>query len=131
MAYRHIKILFMFLLLSLVFISCSESEEPVALVQPEYEGIELPLEIWSTVTLKKLSMKWNSCVLDENGESIEIGTKVLVLERANCDEVIWNLTEPSVVFRTGMVKVRVIDTGQEGYIWSGAANIQNSSSLNP
>ena len=76
-------------------------------------------------------MKWNSCVVDENGESIEIGTKVLVLEKANCDEVIWNLTEPSAIFRTSLVKIRVIDTGQEGYTWSNAANIQNASSLNP
>ena len=112
MTFRNIKILFMMLLLCIVFTSCSDSTETVALVQPQYEGNELPLEIWSTVKLKKLSMKWNSCVVDENGESIEIGTKVLVVEKANFDEVIWNLTEPSVVFRTSLVKIRVIDTGQ-------------------
>ena len=130
MVYRYIKILLMFLLLSIVFTSCSDSTETVALVQPELEGSELPLEIWSTIKLKKLSMKYNSCVLDENGNSVEIGTKVLVLEKANCDQVIYNPAEPPVVFRTGMVKIRVIDTGQEGYTWSSAAGIQRSTSLN-
>ena len=130
MTFRNIKILFMMLLLCIVFTSCSDSTETVALVQPQYQGNELPLEIWSTVKLKKLSMKWNSCVVDENGESIEVGTKVLVLEKANCDEVIYNLVEPSVVFRTGLIKIRVIDTGQEGYTWSSAAGIQRSTSLN-
>ena len=130
MTYRYIKILFMFVLLSIVFTSCSDSTETVALVQPEYQESELPLEIWSTLKLKKLSMKYNSCVLDENGDSIEIGTKGLVLEKANCDEVIYNLVEPSVVFRTGLIKIRVIDTGQEGYTWSSAAGIQRSTSLN-
>ena len=131
MVYRYIKILLMFLLLSIVFTSCSDSTETVALVQPELEGSELPLEIWSTIKLKKLSMKYNSCVLDENGNSIEIGTKVLVLEKANCDQVIYNPAEPPVAFRTGMVKIRVIDTGQEGWTWSTAADIKNSSNLNP
>ena len=131
MVYRYIKILLMFLLLSIVFTSCSDSTETVALVQPELEGSELPLEIWSTIKLKKLSMKYNSCVLDENGNSVEIGTKVLVLEKANCDQVIYNPAEPPVVFRTGMVKIRVIDTGQEGWTWSTAADIKNSSNLNP
>ena len=60
----------MFVLLSIVFTSCSDSTETVALVQPEYQESELPLEIWSTLKLKKLSMKYNSCVLDENGDSI-------------------------------------------------------------
>lgn len=121
MTYSYIKILLIFLLLGIVFTSCSGSPKTVVLVQPESEGYELPLEIWSTMNLKKLSMKLNSCVLDEKGNPVEIGTKAIVLEKAKCEEVIYK-TKPPMTFPMGMVKIRVIDTGEEGWTWSGAVN---------
>ena len=121
MTFSYIKILLMFLVLSIVFTSCDSTKQAV-IVQPESEEYELPLEIWSTITLEKLSMKKNYCVIDEGGNPIEIGTKVLVLEKAVCVSVKYK-SEPPIIFPTGMVKIRVIDTGQEGWIWSTAAKL--------
>jgi len=111
----------MFLLLSIVFTSCSGSTKQVVLVQPQSEGYELPLEIWSTIKLEKLSMRLNHCVLDEVGNPIEIGTKVVVLEKARCVSVIYK-SEPPMTFPTGMVKIRIINTGQEAWTWSNAVS---------
>ncbi|MQG18892.1 MAG: hypothetical protein FI687_03875 [SAR202 cluster bacterium] len=131
MIIKRMKILLVFLLVTISLVSCSNEPEPVSVVQPQDNGIQLPLETWPTVSLKKLSMKWNSCVINENGDPIQIGTRVLVVERAQCDEVVYNPDSSIGTIRTGMVKIRILDTGQEVWTWSSAANIKNSSRLNP
>ena len=89
--------------------------------------ISLPLEVWSTFEYQMLavySTKRNHCVIDGRGDPVPLGGKVEVIDEAICLYVRFN--EPGEMPRTypmGLMKVRVVDTGQEGWIWNTAINL--------
>ena len=90
--------------------------------------IKLPLEIWSSFEYRQLavhSTKRNHCVIDGRGDPVPLGAKVEVIDEAICFYVRFN--EPGESPRTypmGLMKVKVLDTGQEGWIWNTAINLE-------
>ena len=89
--------------------------------------ISLPLEVWSTFEYKMLAVysnRRNHCVIEGRGAPVPLGSKVEVIDEATCFYVRFN--EPGESPRTypmGLMKVRVVDTGQEGWIWNTAINL--------
>jgi len=89
--------------------------------------IKLPLEIWDSFEYKMLavySTKRNHCVIDGRGDPIPLGVKVKIIDEATCFYVRFN--EPGESPRTypiGLMKIMVIDTGQEGWIWNTAIDL--------
>ena len=66
--------------------------------------------------------KSEHCVLQESdGSQLEVGTKVEVLEEATCLYVRLNPVEGSPKnYSAGIMRIRVVETGQEGWTWSKA-----------
>ncbi|MQG18416.1 MAG: hypothetical protein FI687_01365 [SAR202 cluster bacterium] len=86
--------------------------------------IQLPLEVWSSFEYRMLaiySTKHNHCVIDGRGDPVPIDARVKVIDEATCLYVRFN--DPGESPRTyplGLMKIKVIDTGQEGWIWNTA-----------
>jgi len=99
--------------------------------------IELPLIMWDSWEAKrygvaggidsagyfKPSLKADFCAVRGDGTLLEVGTKVEVLEHAPCLYSIQFIEgQKAPQYMIGMSKIRVIETGQEGWVFSPAVN---------
>ncbi len=90
----------------------------------------LPLLIWPSFEYKRLA--WNHktkvehCLITESeGVEINIGSKVEVLDEARCLYVRLNSVEGAPKnYSTGIMRIRVVETGEEGWIWSKAVDLK-------
>ena len=146
------NILVLLILINLVvlvfLIACSSSEskflkgvivEPITqtTVKPQGESgrnIErkLPLEMWQSFEYQMLNnkiaynfqtRKEEFCVLSETGVHIPLGASVKIIEEARCLWVLHKVDGQSYRYNISMSKIRLIETGQEGWTWSKAVNI--------
>lgn len=99
--------------------------------------IELPLIMWDAWEAKrygvaggidsagyfKPSVKADFCAVRGDGTPLEVGTKVQVLEHAACLYSIQFIEgQKAPQYMIGMSKIRVVETGQEGWVFSPAVN---------
>ncbi len=102
--------------------------------------IELPLIMWDSWEAKrygvaggidsagyfKPSVKVDFCAVRGDGTPLEVGTKVEILEHAACLYSIQFIEgQKAPQYMIGMSKIRVVKTGQEGWVYSPAVNIFN------
>ena len=132
-----------FYLLTFIFlltiIGCSseqaQSSKPGVLKQPGLKikdseipeaVVKLPLLLWPSFEYKRLA--WNHktkveyCLITESeGVEINIGSKIEVLDEARCLYVLMSsndgLPRPYTIT---LMKIRLIETGEEGWTWSKA-----------
>ena len=98
-------------------------------------SVSLPLLIWSSFEYQMINNygripgsnftgggKSEYCVLQESeGSQLQVETKVEVLDEARCLYVRLNSIEGSPKsYTTGIMRIRVVETGQEGWTWSKA-----------
>ena len=97
--------------------------------------VELPLFLWSSFESKMINTianftgggKSEHCVLQESeGSQLQAGTKIEVLEEATCLYVRL-LTVEGVPrnYSTGIMRIRIVETGEEGWTWSKAVEFDN------
>ena len=71
----------------------------------------------------KPSVKADFCAVRGDGTPLEVGTKVQVLEHAACLYSIQFIEgQKAPQYMIGMSKIRVVETGQEGWVFSPAVN---------
>ena len=97
--------------------------------------VELPLFLWSSFESKMINTsahftgggKSEHCVLQESeGSQLQPGTKIEVLEEATCLYVRLNSVEGAPKnYSTGIMRIRIVDTGEEGWTWSKAVEFDN------
>ena len=143
-----------FLIVSFLFVivGCSESDssKTASLVQPRVEvkiygeggdnpKVKLPLLTWPSFKEQNISLSkqnWNQgaskalfCVVEENdGTPIEIGAKIKFIENSVCNHTYFRPSEGIPQKRElGLVKIKIVETGQEVWTWSSA--VENISSI--
>ena len=99
--------------------------------------VNLPLLMWSSFEYRMINKvsrstgftgggKSQHCVLQESeGSQLQIGTKVEVLDEARCLYVRLNSVEGAPKsYSTGIMRIRVVETGEEGWTWSKAVDLK-------
>ena len=137
-----------FYLLTFIFlltiIGCSseqaQSSKPGVLKQPGLKikdseipeaVVKLPLLLWPSFEYKRLA--WNHktkveyCLITESeGVEINIGSKIEVLDEARCLYVWLNSVQGAPKkYSTGIMRIRVVETGEEGWTWSKAVEFDS------
>ena len=97
--------------------------------------VELPLFLWTSFDSKMINIyshftgggKSEHCVLQESeGSQLQVGTKIEVLEEATCLYVRLNSVEGAPKnYSTGIMRIRIVETGEEGWTWSKAVEFDN------
>ena len=88
----------------------------------------LPFELWDSFELKQFSVSRGSwaaskeefCVISSTGSQLAVGEKVEIIQEARCLNTQYDRGDGSPFrrFPIGLIKIRVISTGQEGWTWS-------------
>lgn len=96
---------------------------------------ELPAAMWAEPVQQDRMIPWNAkiesgltkkvpaCLLQGDGIPIKVGTKVEVLQESEC--MYFRLQRPGnppVVAPFGLLKIRVISTGEEGWTFRSAVD---------
>ena len=92
--------------------------------------VDLPLLLWPSFEYKRLA--WNHktkveyCLITESeGVEINIGSKIEVLDEARCLYVWLNSVQGAPKkYSTGIMRIRVVETGEEGWTWSKAVDFK-------
>ena len=78
---------------------------------------------WQAAITSGLTKKVPACLLQGDGVPIKVGTKVEVLQESEC--MYFRLQRPGnppVVAPVGLLKIRVISTGEEGWTFSSSVD---------
>ena len=88
----------------------------------------LPFELWDSFELKQFSVSRGSwaaskeefCVISSTGSQLKADEKVEIVDEARCLNTQYDKGDGSPFrrFPIGLIKIRVISTGQEGWTWS-------------
>ncbi len=89
---------------------------------------DLPPSIWVEMEEKRLNYaihlgKEPFCVVRGEGTPFESGSKVEIIQSPtnNCQKAMWMVEgQPPSKLPVGMVKVRITDSGQEGWTWDNS-----------
>ena len=97
--------------------------------------VQLPLFLWSSFESRMINTyahftgggKSEHCVIQESeGSQLQAGTKIEVLEEATCLYVRLNSVEGAPKnYSTGIMRIRVVETGEEGWTWSKAVEFDS------
>ena len=83
---------------------------------------------WETLGEKSeegLTRKVPACMLQDDGVPIKIGTKAEVLQESKCMYFRFQRPgSPPVVAPFGLLKIRVISTGEEGWTFRSAVDYE-------
>ena len=94
---------------------------------------DLPLELWNSFEYRKMAGMSNSgwataksefCVFEGAGSKLSIGEKVENIEEARCLNSQYSPDDasPNRKYPVGLVKIRVLSTGQTGWTWTSSVN---------
>ena len=97
--------------------------------------VSLPLLIWDSFEYRKINLKpgWSQgggketfCVINESeGTNIELGTSIEFIEDATCFYTYFTSSDGLPhKYTIGLVKIKIIDTGEEVWTWSKAVSIE-------
>ena len=88
----------------------------------------LPFELWDSFELKQFSVSRGSwaaskeefCVISSTGSQLKAGEKVEIVDEARCLNTQYDKGDGSPFRRypVGLIKIRTISTGQEGWTWT-------------
>ena len=94
----------------------------------------LAFELWDSFEYKKIASNqsaWQEgkeeyCVISGKGVELSIGEKVEVIDEARCLKSQFSAGDgtPSRRFPVGLVKIRIISTGQEGWTWTKSVEFE-------
>ena len=98
--------------------------------------IQLPLLIWDSyrtemISLKAIgtgySAKGEFCVIDEiSGKQLQKNSKVQIIDESTCLYSRMNSSEGLPKhYIVGLIKVRLIETGEEGWTWTKSINFSD------
>ena len=93
---------------------------------------DLPLELWNSFEYQKIAAgnsywvtaKSEFCVFEGAGSKLSIGEKVEIIEEARCLNSQYSADDesPNRKYPVGLVKIRVLSTGQTGWTWTSSVN---------
>ena len=93
-----------------------------------YIETDLPFELWDSYEIKTFSVaqgSWNAakqefCVISATGPQLTVGEKVEIIDEAKCLNTQYDKGDGSPFRRypVGLIKIRTISTGQEGWTWT-------------
>ena len=88
----------------------------------------LPFELWASFEMKQFSVSRGSwaaskeefCVISSTGSQLAVGEKVEIIQEARCLNTQYDRGDGSPFRRypVGLIKIRTISTGQEGWTWT-------------
>ncbi len=93
---------------------------------------DLPLELWNSFEYQKIAAgnsywvtaKSEFCVFEGPGSKLSVGEKVEIIEEARCLNSHYSADDesPNRKYPVGLVKIRVLSTGQTGWTWTSSVN---------
>ena len=93
---------------------------------------DLPLELWNSFEYQKIAAgnsywvtaKSEFCVFEGPGSKLSVGEKVEIIEEARCLNSQYTADDESLnrKYPVGLVKIRVLSTGQIGWTWTSSVN---------
>ena len=93
---------------------------------------DLPLELWNSFEYQKIAAgnsywvtaKSEFCVFEGPGSKLSVGEKVEIIEEARCLNSQYTADDesPNRKYPFGLVKIRVLSTGQTGWTWTSSVN---------
>ena len=93
---------------------------------------DLPLELWNSFEYQKIAAgnsywvtaKSEFCVFEGPGSKLSVGEKVEIIEEARCLNSQYSADDesPNRKYPVGLVKIRVLSTGQTGWTWTSSVN---------
>ena len=93
---------------------------------------DLPLELWNSFEYQKIAAgnsywvtaKSEFCVFEGPGSKLSVGEKVEIIEEARCLNSQYTADDESLnrKYPVGLVKIRVLSTGQTGWTWTSSVN---------
>ena len=93
---------------------------------------DLPLELWNSFEYQKIAAgnsywvtaKSEFCVFEGPGSKLSVGEKVEIIEEARCLNSQYTADDesPNRKYPVGLVKIRVLSTGQIGWTWTSSVN---------
>ncbi len=148
--YNPLKVFFILLGLMVIIVGCSNLQtsdnlkqanfiEPKLIVKPQDHGssysqtVKLPLLVWNSFNYKKVSdlrgaidTKINYCVINEtDGIPVKLDTPIEFIEDATCFHTFFTSADGIPhKYIVGLVKVKLLETGEEVWTWSKAVQIQ-------
>ena len=108
--------------------------EPILLVKTTgyYPKIKLPLIVWDSFEYQMISdlkgsvdTKLNYCVVNEvDSKPFKLGTYIEFIEDATCFNTYFTSADKIPhKYRVGLVKVKLLETGEEVWTWSKSVQI--------
>ena len=109
--------------------------EPILLVKTTgwYPKVKLPLIVWDSFKYQMISdlksarvdTKLNYCVVNEvDSKPFKLSTSIEFIEDATCFNTYFTSADKIPhKYRVGLVKVRILETGEEVWTWSKAVKI--------
>lgn len=95
---------------------------------------DLVFELWDSFEYKKIASNqsaWQEgkeeyCVIVGKGVELSIGEKVEIIDEARCLKSQFSPGDgtPNRRFPVGLVKIRIISTGQEGWTWTKSVEFE-------
>ena len=141
---------FIAFILIVIFTGCSNSQisgnakqanfiEPKLIVKPQHQvtgaysqTVKLPLMIWSSFEYRDVAdlrgavdVKLNYCVINEtDGILVKLDTSIQFIEDATCFHTFFTSADGIPhKYVIGLVKVKLLETGEEVWTWSKAVQI--------
>ena len=109
--------------------------EPILLVKTTgwYPKVKLPLIVWDSFKYQMISdlksarvdTKLNYCVVNEvDSKPFKLSTPIEFIEDATCFNTYFTSADQLPhKYRVGLVKVRILETGEEVWTWANAVKI--------
>ena len=95
---------------------------------------DLVFELWDSFEYRKIASNqsaWQEgkeeyCMVTGKGSELSVGEKVEVIDEARCLKSQFSPGDgtPSRRFSVGLVKIRIISTGQEGWTWTKSVEFE-------
>ena len=144
---KLINILLTTFILLVLFIACGSDTtdsrvgrpatfvEPILLVKTTgwYPKVKLPLIVWDSFKYQMISdlksarvdTKLNYCVVNEvDSKPFKLSTSIEFIEDATCFNTYFTSADQLPhKYRVGLVKVRILETGEEVWTWANAVKI--------
>jgi len=109
--------------------------EPILLIKTTgyYPKVKLPLIVWDSFKYKmiadlnnaRVDAKLNYCVVNEvDSKPFKLSTSIEFIEDATCFNTYFTSVDKIPhKYRVGLVKVRILETGEEVWTWSKAVQV--------
>ena len=144
---KLINVLLTTFILLVLFIACGSDTtdsrvgkpatfvEPILLVKTTgwYPKVKLPLIVWDSFKYQMISdlksarvdTKLNYCVVNEvDSKPFKLSTSIEFIEDATCFNTYFTSADQLPhKYRVGLVKVRILETGEEVWTWANAVKI--------